>query len=190
MICARRLLPLVACVALAACGAQEPAGEVRELPAPSTQATAPAAAADAAPPAAPPPSATTGTAEAPAPPAVPEAAPGVPASPGGASAEGAGTGGAGDEEPIRQPARFTLAAGDVQPASVRVAPFLAVALEVVNDDAIAHRVRLVGTDVALSVAPGQSGRREVAGLAAGMYTLSVDGGGAASALVVGGDAAP
>lgn len=110
--------------------------------------------------------------------------------PGGASAEATQPGGAGDEEPIRQPARFTLAGADVRPGSIAVAPFLAVALTVVNQDAVSRAVRLVGTDVAFDVPAGGRVDRRLPGLKAGVYTLSVDGGNAVASLVVGDEAGP
>jgi hypothetical protein len=116
---------------------------------------------------------------------------------GGVSGDGTGLrgaearpGGAGDEEPIRQPAAFTLSAADVRPVSIAVAPFLAVALSVVNEDAAAHTVKLVGTDVSFRVPPGGRVERRLPGLKAGTYTVAVDGGKAAASLRVGDDAGP
>jgi len=94
------------------------------------------------------------------------------------------------EEAMRQSARFTVGVGDVRPASVTVAPFIAVTVAVVNADQAVHRVKLVGTDVAFDVPPGTTEERSLPGLKAGMYTVSVDGGTAAASLVVGDEAAP
>lgn len=187
---ARTLILLPACVAaLGGCGAEERSADVDGLPTKTvprsarvTRAPAPAATA---------PSGPT------APPGAAAAAPGSPsadpggaaagttgAGPGGASADSAGAG-AGDEEPISQPARFTVGAGTVQPASVTLAPFLAVAFAVVNLDSSAHQIKLVGTDVAFVVQPGGREERALAGLPAGMYTVAVDGGATAAGLVIG-----
>ena len=188
MTCAR-LLSLLACVAaLAGCGAEERSGEVRAPPTPTTGATpapaSPAAPRTATPATEPPPTPTPDPVD----PATATLAPEPSeANPGGASADAAG---AGDEEPIRQPARFTIDAATVTPASVTVAPFLTVALEVANVDEAVHRVKLIGTDVAFALQPGQAEIRMLPGLKAGMYTLSVDGGATAAPLVVGDQAGP
>jgi hypothetical protein len=192
--CVRSLLALLACAgALGACGGEERAADATVLPTTSLDAPAVTVPEEG--------TRTTPTVPVPGPePAVTSTAPATPepadapaapadANPGGASAEGAGTGGAGDEDPIRQPARFALAEGAVRPASVRVAPFLTVALEVVGAAGSTHRVALIGTDVAFEVPAGKTVRRTLPGLAAGMYTLSVDDGADAASLVVGDEAA-
>jgi hypothetical protein len=51
-------------------------------------------------------------------------------------------GGAGDEEGIHVPARFTLQGGRLQPASVEVPAFLGVAVTVDNTDATSHRLEV------------------------------------------------
>jgi len=176
---------LLACaVALTACGGGSSSGGARVPSTQSTPSQRPDAGAGGAATAAP-----TGPAPAPAPTGATGDAPKRP-DPGGASADEAGAGGVGDEEPIRQPARFTVDARDVRPASVTVAPFLAISLEVVNRDGTSHRVKLVGTDVAFVVPSGRTEQRRLPGLAAGMYTLAVDGGAAAASLVVGDEAGP
>jgi hypothetical protein len=191
VICVRTLLMLLV-VALAGCGADERSAEERSPAATSTGPTAPAPAAGkpgAGEQAAPARAATGPTGAASAPAAPPAAGAGT-ANPGGASAGEGGAGGAGDEEPIRQPATFTIGGGVVVPASVSVAPFLAVSLTVVNADASAHRIRLSGTEVAFTVAPGKARTRVLAGLKAGRYALSVDSRADPAALVVGDTAGP
>lgn len=190
MRCARLLLVLIACLGLGACGSGERAAEVTEVPsststaAPTTSTSTQAEVTPASPPPTGPTAETGATGPTKAPPATD--AP----STGGASADAAATGGAGDEEPIRQPARFELGSVSVTPASVAVAPFLAVELEVVNVDEGFHAVKLVGTDVAFTVQGGQTVTRRLPGLKAGMYTLSVDAGKQAASLVVGDQAGP
>ncbi len=173
-----------------ACGSEERAAEVTPVPNTSTEASTPTATAA-------PPTTSTSASESAAPPAAAgttgpaPAEPGEePSNPGGASAEDANPGGAGDEEPIRQPARFEVGSVSVTPASVTVAPFLAVELEVVNVDEGFHELRLIGADVAFTLQGGQTERRRLPGLKAGMYTLSVDGGRDSASLVVGDEAGP
>ena len=186
----RRALPaaLLALV-LGGCGAAARSGAVADAPVPAT--TAPATTTG--PAAETPLTVTTSTTAPQAPPTTsgPATSTSTPttANPGGASADTGQPGGGGDEEPIRQPARFALAGADVTPASVAVAPFLAITLTVVGDQS-AHAVKLVGTDVAFDVGAGRRVERRLPGLKAGVYTLSVDGGRAAASLVVGDSAGP
>lgn len=181
-------------LALGACGGGERAARVEPVAPSATSADAQGTSGQAGPaPAAPAgPTGATGPASgatgAPAAPTTPPASP-ADANPGGASADSAGTGGAGDEEPIRQAARFQLGSVTLEPASVRVAPFLGVRLVVVNVDEGVHHVELVGTDTAFDVQGGQTARRTLPGLEAGMYTLSVDGGKQAASVVAGDEAA-
>jgi hypothetical protein len=183
----RVLLAALPVLALGGCGDAARSGAADDAPATTTTAatTAPPAP-ETTPTLTPKTTAPAATTSAPAPttPSTPAAA-----DPGGASADGAEAGDAGDEEPIRQPARFTLAGGDVTPASVSVAPFLAVALTVVGDGS-AHTVKLVGTDVAFAVPASGRVERRLPGLKAGVYTLSVDGRRTAASLVVGDNAGP
>jgi hypothetical protein len=179
-------------VALAGCGAEERSAREGPPPTASTGPTAPAPAAGRPEAAAPagttgPASAATGPTGAPSGPgaAPPAAGSGGAPNPGGALAGEDGEGGAGDEKPIRQPATFTVGGGVVVPASVSVAPFLAVSLTVVNADEAAHRIKLAGTAVAFEVAPGKAETRVLPGLRAGRYALAVDSRSGAAALVVG-----
>ncbi len=168
---------LLAALAVAGCGASDRATDATQAPA-----TAPAAT-----------TATTATAPATASASSPPAttvAPPTTADPGGASADEAQPGGAGDEEPIRQPVSFVVGATAVEPGAVSVAPFLPVALTVINSQGVARSVRLVGAGVAFTVPAGGRVERRVPGMKAGTYTLAVDGGKVVASLVVGNDVGP
>ena len=173
---------VAAVLLLAGCGGSERAATATVIPPASTAEPTTVLPATSAAPTTPTPPPTAGTIE--------TEATAPPPNPGGASTDEAQPGGAGDEEPIRQPATFTLGAAGLRPVSVSVAPFLAVALTVVNPGAEEHAVRLIGTPTAFAVPAGGRVTRRLAGLRAGTYTLAVDGGKDAASLVVGADVGP
>jgi hypothetical protein len=89
----------------------------------------------------------------------------------------AGTGpGAGDEEPIRVPARFEVRGGRLSPAEIKVPAFLRVELAVRSRDNRPHTVLLAAprTEV-LAVPPGGRASLVMPGLPKGRWELSVDG---------------
>lgn len=116
----------------------------------------------------------------------------VPTATTGAPTGESGEGGAGDEEAIRVPAAFRVAAdGTVTPRTITVPAFLPVELSItaVGED---RRVTIdapgAGT---FAVAAGGTARKRVAGLKAGEYDVTVAGGGRATLRVTpGGDAGP
>lgn len=124
-----------------------------------------------------------------------EAAP-RPASPRGGATAPAPSGASSDvpadaQEPVRVPARFTVRAGALDPPTVTVPPFLAVALSVASGDGAPHRL-VVATPTPRRLAVPADGRpatARLAGLRAGRYPLLLDGR-RAGALVVGGEVGP
>lgn len=98
--------------------------------------------------------------------------------------------GAGDEEPIRVPAAFTVRDGRLTPRTITVPPFLAVELSVVADDGAGHRLVLrTATPKTLTVGAGERAAIQVRGLRAGRYVVELDGR-PAGALVAGGEVGP
>ncbi len=109
---------------------------------------------------------------------------------GGASPESA-PGGAGDEQPIRVPAEFTLTGDQVTPGKVTVPAFLPVELRFTAADGRAHDVLVrTPTPTRLSVPASGAATQVIDGLRAGLYLIVVDGTATNGALVVGGDAGP
>jgi hypothetical protein len=92
-------------------------------------------------------------------------------------------GGAGDEEPIRVPAQFTVRPDAVDPPAVSVPAFLTIQLIVRNDRDAPIVVRLEGAEP-LSVAAHASGRAVLEGRKKGRYPI--DFGNGRSALLVSG----
>jgi hypothetical protein len=109
---------------------------------------------------------------------------------GGASPESA-PGGAGDEQPIRVPAAFSLTGDQVTPGKVTVPAFLPVELRFKAADGRAHDVLVrTPTPTRLSVPASGAATQVIDGLRAGLYLIVVDGKATNGALVVGGDAGP
>jgi hypothetical protein len=109
---------------------------------------------------------------------------------GGASPESA-PGGAGDEQPIRVPAAFSLTGDQVTPGKVTVPAFLPVELRFKAADGRAHDVLVrTPTPTRLSVPASGAATQVIDGLRAGLYLIVVDGRATNGALVVGGDAGP
>lgn len=99
-------------------------------------------------------------------------------------------GGAGDEEPIRVPARFVIRDGRLSPPEIEVPAFLRVGLSVTSRDGRAHEVRLAApTRVTLSVPAGGHATTVVPGLRRGRWEISIDGR-PAGALVAGAQPGP
>jgi hypothetical protein len=97
-------------------------------------------------------------------------------------------GGAGDEEGIRVPVRFTVDGEGITPPQVSVPAFLSLELTVVNDLPEPVTIRLEGAEP-LTVAPGETGRRRLDGRRPGTY--AVDAGPAGRArLVTGAEPGP
>jgi hypothetical protein len=121
-------------------------------------------------------------------------APTTPTTPGGTT-PGATTpekqpGGAGDEQPVRVPATFTVRGGKLTPATITVPPFLAVQVTVLAADGKAHTVLLrTPKPETLRIAAGQRAGVRLAGLRAGRYAVELDGR-AAGTLVAGGEGGP
>jgi hypothetical protein len=90
-------------------------------------------------------------------------------------------GGAGDEEAIRVPVRFTVDGEGITPPQVAVPAFLALELIVANDLPEPVTVRLEGAEP-LTVGPGQTGRVRLEGRRPGTY--AVDAGAAGTAELV------
>jgi hypothetical protein len=154
------LLMLLVAAALAGCGG----GDEQQTAAPSTPAPAPSAATE---------SATETATATPSPTATEQPLPSV------------GTedqpGGAGDEEPIRVPVRFTITDAGVDPDQVAVPAFLTIELSVVNKTGRQVVVRLEGAEP-MTVAAGETGRARLEGRKKGSYV--VDAGPAGQALLV------
>jgi hypothetical protein len=109
---------------------------------------------------------------------------------GGASPESA-PGGAGDEQPIRVPAEFSLTGDQVTPGKVTVPAFLPVELRFRAADGRAHDVLVrTPTPTRLSVPASGTATQVIDGLRAGLYLIVVDGRATNGALVAGGDAGP
>jgi hypothetical protein len=109
---------------------------------------------------------------------------------GGASPETA-PGGAGDEQPIRVPADFSLRDGQVTPGKVTVPAFLSIELSFRAADGRPHQVLVrTPTPTELSVPASGAATRTIGGLRSGLYLIVVDGQPTNGALVVGGDAGP
>ena len=90
-------------------------------------------------------------------------------------------GGAGDEEAVRVPVRFTVDGEGITPPQVSVPAFLALELIVANDLPEPVTVRLDGAEP-LTVGPGETGRARLEGRRPGSY--EVDAGPAGTALLV------
>jgi hypothetical protein len=181
----RPAVPIAAAVltltaALAGCGGDDPKAGT---PAASTAASAPTAVATV-------PATTTQTAAPPASTTPPSTAPQDTRTTGGASPETA-PGGAGDEQPIRVPADYSLRDGQVTPGKVTVPAFLSVELSFRAADGQPHEVLVrTPTPTELSVPASGAATRTIAGLRSGLYLIVVDGKATNGALVVGGDAGP
>jgi len=99
-------------------------------------------------------------------------------------------GGAGDEQPIRVPATFTLARGRFRPSEVSVPPFLAVQITVLSREPRFRRILLETLHPrGFVVPPGGRVTLRVPGQRAGRYRLSAPGSGAAT-LAVGSEPGP
>jgi hypothetical protein len=90
-------------------------------------------------------------------------------------------GGAGDEEEIRVPVRFTVRDGGIEPPEVRVPGFLAVELVIRNETSQPVVARLEGTEP-LTVNSGETTRARIEGRRPGRYPI--DFGAAGEALLV------
>lgn len=189
MLPVRVLLTVASCaLALGGCGGNDDATTSATVTAPAGVTSGPPGAPDAptgpsgatAPATEPAPGGASGTTASAAPPQAPSSA----------EATGPGRPGAGDEEPIRQPVRFEVGGTDVTPATVSVAPFLAIELALVNVGDVALQVRLIGTDTTVSLPAGERRTRRLAGLRAGVYTLSVNDGAQVASLIAGDDVGP
>jgi hypothetical protein len=97
-------------------------------------------------------------------------------------------GGAGDEEPIRVPAKFTVGADAVDPPEVSVPAFLTVQLIVRNDRDAPIVVRLEGANP-LTVAAHATGRVVLEGRKKGRYPIDF-GNGQSGLLVIGAQPGP
>jgi hypothetical protein len=97
-------------------------------------------------------------------------------------------GGAGDEEEVRVPVRFTVGEGGIEPPQVAVPAFLALELIVVNDRAEPVVATLEGADP-LAVGPGETGQVRLEGRRKGRYTVTFEPGGEA-VLVTGAEPGP
>jgi hypothetical protein len=97
-------------------------------------------------------------------------------------------GGAGDEEPVRTPAAFTVGAGGLRPRTVTVAAFLAVDVAITaRDDA--HRVTIAAPGGGpVDVPAGRTVHRRLGGLRPRDYALVADTGARATLHVVAGGA--
>jgi hypothetical protein len=91
---------------------------------------------------------------------------------------------------VRVPATFTLRGGRLDPRTVTVPPFLAIAVSVRNLDS-RPRTLIVRADrpYRITVAPGARVARMLPGQRAGSYPVTVSGGGRAT-LIVGGEPGP
>lgn len=109
-----------------------------------------------------------------------------------AGGEGDANGGASDEQqPVRVPASFVVAAGGrLTPPVITVPPLLAVEISVRADDGTAHVLVLrTPTPQRLDVAAGERAAVRIPGLRAGRYPVTLDGR-RAGALVAGGEVGP
>jgi hypothetical protein len=97
-------------------------------------------------------------------------------------------GGAGDEEEVRVPVRFTVGEGGIEPPQVAVPAFLALELIVVNDRAEPVVATLEGAEP-LAVGPGETGQVRLEGRRKGRYTVTFEPGGEA-VLVTGAEPGP
>jgi hypothetical protein len=120
------------------------------------------------------------------------AAPPAPSTPAGTTPTTPETkpGGAGDEQPVRVPASFTVRGGRLTPATITVPPFLSVQVTVAAADGAPHTVLLrTPTPQTLRVAGGKRASVRLAGLRAGRYAVELDGR-SAGTLVAGGEVGP
>jgi hypothetical protein len=97
-------------------------------------------------------------------------------------------GGAGDEEEVRVPVRFTVGEGGIEPPQVAVPAFLALELIVVNDRAEPVVATLEGAEP-LAVGAGETGQVRLEGRRKGRYTVTFEPGGEA-VLVTGAEPGP
>lgn len=97
---------------------------------------------------------------------------------------------AGDEQPIRVPATFTIAGGRLSPRTITVPPFLAVEVSAAAPDGGDHVVvvKTPGPHT-LSVHGGRRAAVRLPGLRAGSYAVELDGR-PAGTLVAGGEVGP
>jgi hypothetical protein len=152
---ARALLAVLAVAGvLAGCGDDEPATTSEPTPAPTAAATE---------------TPTATATETPAPTATEQPAP--------EDQEG----GAGDEEEIRVPVRFTVRDGGIEPPKVGVPGFLAIELVISNETSQPVVARLEGTEP-LTVNPGETTRARIEGRRPGRYPI--DFGDAGEAVLV------
>jgi hypothetical protein len=165
----RAALCVIAAAALAGCGG----GDESQTAAPATPQPAPSAATEAPAATASPTGTATPTATTqPLPSVAPEDQPG----------------GAGDEEPVRVPAQFTVKPGGVEPPAVSVPAFFTIQLTVRNATGSPVVARLAGAEP-LTVAPGGTGRAVIVGRRKGRYTLDF-GEGRSAELVIGAQPGP
>jgi hypothetical protein len=98
-------------------------------------------------------------------------------------------GGAGDEEPIRVPARFTFTrSGDVRPTVIAVPAFLAIELTGLSKDGEPHEIVFRGTTIAVPAGGRASARLE--GLKDGRHPVAIDGRENAATIVSGAEPGP
>lgn len=97
-------------------------------------------------------------------------------------------GGAGDEQPIRIPARFTFSDSGVSPSEVAVPAFFTIRLVGVSKDGRPHTLQLEGTTV--RVPAGGRAAGTVEGLKKGRYGVTIDGRENAATIVSGAKPGP
>ena len=159
-------------IALAGCGggntgpgaSTNPTASAPDATAPPTDATQPGTA-----PATPPPATTTAPAE----------------------TQPSGDADSGGEQQVRVPASFVVTqSGRLTPQTITVPPFLAVEISIRSDDGRSHTLVLQTPQPhTLQVAAGKRAAVRIAGLRAGRYPVTLDGG-HAGALVAGGEVGP
>jgi hypothetical protein len=110
------------------------------------------------------------------------------APPGGATSPEDQPGGAGDEQPIRVPARFTFSGAGLSPAEVAVPAFLNIRLIGVSKDGQPHELVFQGTTVEVP-ADGRAAA-DVGGLKKGRYGVTIDGRENAATIVSGAEPGP
>lgn len=97
-------------------------------------------------------------------------------------------GGAGDEQPIRIPARFTFSDSGVSPSEVAIPAFFTIRLVGVSKDGQPHTLQLEGTTV--RVPAGGRAAATVEGLKKGRYGVTIDGRDNAATIVSGAKPGP
>jgi len=155
----------IGAAAAAGCGGDDGSPQTGTAP-PAPTATAPAS---------------TGAATTPAPPTGT-----VPAA--GATSPEDQPGGAGDEQPIRVPARFAFSDSGLSPAEVAVPAFLNIRLTGVSKDGRAHTIVFQGTRIEVP-ADGRASAT-IGGLKKGRYGVTIDGRENAATIVSGAEPGP